>query len=54
MMATRVLMVELMTIKTKYYWEIAQAIIYLLIYFPFNKKQEHVLGYSFPSGIFGR
>jgi len=20
----------------------------------FNKKQEHVVGYSFPSGIFGR
>ena len=30
---------------------------YLFIYlfiFLFNKKQEHVLGYCFPSGIFGR
>ena len=37
-------MVELMTTKTKHCWDI-----YL---FTFNKKQEHVLGCSFPSGIF--
>ena len=41
-------------LETKHCREIARTtIIYLLLYFPFNKKQEHVLGYSFPSGIFG-
>ena len=35
--------------KTKHCREIARIIIYL---FPFNKKQEHVLGCSFPLGIF--
>jgi hypothetical protein len=40
--------------ETKHCREIAWTIfIYLLLYFPFNKKQEHVLGYSFPSDIFG-
>ena len=45
-------MVELMTIKTKHYREIARIVIIYL--FAINKKQEHVVGHSFPSGIIGR
>ena len=41
MMATRGLMVKLMTTKTKHYREIAQIIIYLFTYlFPFNKSKS--------------
>ena len=55
MMATRDLMVELMTIKTKHCREIARIIIYLFTYlFLFNKSKSVLLDVLFPSGIFGR
>jgi len=53
-MAARVIVVELMT-RNKALPGDSQDY-HLFIYFfisLFNKKQEYVLGYSFPSGIFG-
>ena len=52
MMAARVIMVELMSRNKVLPGDSPDY--HILIYFLFNKKQEHVLGYSFPSGIFGR
>ena len=54
MVATRVIMVELMTRNKALPGDSPDYYIYILIYFLFNKKEEHVLGYSFPLGIFGR
>jgi len=55
MMAARVIMVELMTRNKALPGDSPDY--YLFIYFLislFNKTQEHVLGYSFSLGIFGR
>ena len=55
MIAARVIMVELMTIKTKHCREIARIIIYLFTYlFLFNKSKSVLLDVLFPSVIFGR